>query len=74
MHGIRCFSLQAATHRKIQLKNDRVDAVVLGELLRTNYLSVSHMIDELTRERKLLAMERARYARRRARVTIGTRI
>ena len=55
---------------KSKLKNDRVDARVLGELLRTNYLPVSHMIDEQTREKKLLAMERARYARRRGRVII----
>ncbi|MGC8558169.1 MAG: hypothetical protein ACP5NC_04165 [Nitrososphaeria archaeon] len=32
---------------KSKLKNDRVDARVLGELLRTNYLP--HMVDEQTR-------------------------
>ena len=54
--------------RKSKLKNDRVDAKALGELLRTNYLPTSHiMIGPDVRERKLLAMERARYARRRAR-------
>jgi len=55
---------------KSKLKNDRVDAIALGELLRTNYLPVSHMIDEQAREKKLLAMERARYARRKARVVV----
>jgi transposase len=55
---------------KSKLKNDRVDAIALGELLRTNYLPVSHMIDEQAREKKLLAMERARYARRKARVIV----
>jgi len=34
---------------KSKLKNDRVDAIALGELLRTNYLPVSHMIDEQAR-------------------------
>jgi hypothetical protein len=53
---------------KSKLKNDRVDAIALGELLRTNYLPVSHMIDEQAREKKLLAM--ARYARRKARVIV----
>ena len=55
---------------KSKLKNDRVDAIALSELLRTNYLPVSHMIDEQAREKKLLAMERARYARRKARVVV----
>jgi hypothetical protein len=53
---------------KSKLKNDKVDAIALGELLRTNYLPVSHMIDEQAREKKLLAM--ARYARRKARVIV----
>ena len=58
---------------KSKLKNDRVDAKALGELLRTNYLPTSHMIDPDARERKLLAMERARYSRRRAKVIIETK-
>jgi transposase len=58
---------------KSKLKNDKVDAKALGELLRTNYLPTSHMIDPDARERKLLAMERARYGRRRARVIVETK-
>jgi len=50
---------------KSKLKNDRVDAIALDKLLRTNYLP--HMIDEQAREKKLLGMERAR---RKARVFV----
>ena len=58
---------------KSKLKNYRVDAKALGELLRTDFLPASRMIDPDARERKLLAMERARYSRRRAKVIIETK-
>ena len=48
---------------KSKLKNDRVDAIALGELLRSNYLP--HMIDE--QARSCLPW---RYARRKAMVVV----
>src|SRR5437016_2525326 len=38
---------------KSKIKNDRVDARTLGDLLRTNYFPKSHMPDEETRENRL---------------------
>lgn len=42
-------------------KNDRSDARVLGDLLRTNYLPVAHMRDRETREKLAVVQERVRY-------------
>ena len=45
-------------------KNDRADARVLGNLLRTNYLPVAHMRDRETREKLAVVQERVRYGAR----------
>jgi transposase len=44
-----------------RIKNDKIDAKVLGELLRTNFLPLSHIPDEETREKRLLIKDRVRY-------------
>lgn len=46
-------------------KNDRNDAKVLGDLLRTNYLPMSHMRDEETREKLFVVNDRVTYGLRR---------
>jgi len=48
-----------------KLKHDRADAKVLGELLRTNFLPLSYIPDEETREERLLVNDRVRYGVRR---------
>jgi hypothetical protein len=52
---------------KSKLKNDRIDAIALGELLIKDQLLTSY---NRGAGKKLLAMERARYARRKARVVV----
>lgn len=49
-----------------KIKNDRVDARTLGDLLRSNYFPRSHIPDEETREKRLLTKERVAYGVRRA--------
>lgn len=51
---------------KAKIKNDRVDARTLGDLLRTNYFPKSHMADEETREKRFLVKERVTYGVRQA--------
>jgi transposase len=51
---------------KSKLKHDRADAKVLGELLRTNYLPLSYLPDEKTREQRFLTSDRVKYGLRRA--------
>src|SRR5216684_1597953 len=46
-------------------KNDRNDAKVLGDLLRTNYLPLAHMRDEETREKPFVVNDRVTYGVRR---------
>lgn len=46
-------------------KNDRNDAKVLGDLLRTNYLPMAHMRDEETREKLFVVNDRVAYGLRR---------
>ena len=46
-------------------KNDRNDAKVLGDLLRTNYLPLAHMRDEETREKLFVVNDRVTYGLRR---------
>lgn len=46
-------------------KNDKNDAIILGDLLRTNYLPLAHMRDEETREKLIVIGERVRYGMRR---------
>jgi len=46
-------------------KNDRNDARVLGDLLRTNYLPLAHMRDEETREKLFVVNDRVTYGLRR---------
>ena len=49
-----------------RIKHDKVDARVLGELLRTNFFPKSHMPCEETREKRLLTKDKVRYAVKRA--------
>jgi len=49
-----------------KLKHDRADAKVLGELLRTNFLPLSYLPDEKTREQRFLVSDRVKYGLRRA--------
>jgi transposase len=49
-----------------KLKHDRADAKVLGELLRTNFLPLSYLPDEKTREERFLINDRVKYGLRRA--------
>lgn len=49
-----------------KLKHDRADAKVLGNLIRTNYLSKSYIPDEETREKRFLINDRVKYGLRRA--------
>ena len=51
---------------KTRNKNDKVDARVLGELLRTNFFPRSYIPDAGTRERRLLVKDRVKYGVRRA--------
>ncbi len=46
-------------------KNDRNDARILGDLLRTNYLPMAHMRDEETREKLFVVNDRVAYGLRR---------
>jgi len=47
---------------RTRMKHDKVDARVLGELLRTNFFPRSHIPNEETREKRLLTRDRVRYA------------
>jgi transposase len=47
-----------------RLKHDRADARVLGELLRTNFLPLSHIPGQETREERSLIRDRVRYGLR----------
>jgi transposase len=49
-----------------KLKHDRADAKVLGELLRTNFLPLSYLPNEKTREQRFLINDRVKYGLRRA--------
>ena len=51
---------------KSKLKHDRTDAKVLGELLRTNFLPLSYLPDEKTREQRFLVSDRVKYGLRKA--------
>jgi transposase len=51
---------------RTKIKHDKVDARVLGELLRTNFFPRSHIPDAETREKRLLTRDRVRYAVKRA--------
>jgi len=51
---------------KTRNKHDKVDARVLGELLRTNFFPRSYIPDAETREKRLLVKDRVRYGVRRA--------
>jgi len=56
-----------------KLKHDRADAKVLGELLRTNFLPLSYIPDEKTRERRLLVNDRVKYGLRRSELKTAIR-
>ena len=62
-----CDDVRVANPRRIQqtaqtkIKHDRVDARVLGDLLRANYFPTSHIPSEETREKRLLVIERVKY-------------
>jgi len=51
---------------RTRIKYDKVDARVLGELLRTNFFPRSHIPSEAIREKRLLTRERVRYGVKRA--------
>ena len=51
---------------KTRIKHDKVDARVLGELLRTNFFPRSYIPDAETREKRLLVKDRVKYGVRRA--------
>jgi transposase len=67
-----CRDVAIANPNNIQLiartrvKHDKVDARVLGELLRTNFFPRSHIPNMETREKRLLTRDRVRYAVKRA--------
>jgi len=67
-----CCDVAVANPNNIQLiartriKHDKVDARVLGELLRTNFFPRSHIPNMETREKRLLTRDRVRYAVKRA--------
>ena len=58
-----CGDIRVANPRRIKqtaetrIKHDKVDARVLGDLLRSNYFPSSHIPDEETREKRLLVMD-----------------
>lgn len=56
-----------------RLKHDRADAKVLGELLRTNFLPLSFIPDEETREKRLLVNDRVKYGLRRSELKTSIR-
>jgi len=62
-----CDDIRVANPRRIKqtaetkTKHDRVDARVLGDLLRSNYFPRSHILGEEIREKRLLVMDRVRY-------------
>jgi transposase len=58
---------------KSRLKHDRADARALGELLRTNFLPISHMPDEETREKRFLINDRVKYGLRRGQLRTSIR-
>jgi transposase len=51
---------------KTRIKHDKVDARVLGELLRTNFFPRSRIPDAETREKRLLVKDRVKYGVKRA--------
>ncbi|HZW57273.1 MAG TPA: transposase [Nitrososphaerales archaeon] len=55
---------------KSKLKHDKTDAKVLGELLRTNYLPLSYLPDQATREERFLINDRVKYGLRRAQLKV----
>jgi transposase len=62
-----CDEIRVANPRRIKqtaetkIKHDKVDARVLGDLLRSNYFPSSHIPGEETREKRMLVMDRVRY-------------
>jgi len=71
LSSIQDCTVSVANPNKLRLisesgtKNDRNDAKVLGDLLRTNYLPVAHMRDEETREKLFVVNDRVSYGLRR---------
>ena len=63
-----CEDIRVANPRRIKqtaetkIKHDKVDARVLGDLLRSNYFPSSHIPGEETREKRMLVMDRVRYS------------
>jgi transposase len=62
-----CDDVRVANPRRIKqtaetkIKHDKVDARILGDLLRSDYFPRSHIPDEETREKRLLVMDRVKY-------------
>jgi transposase len=71
LSSIRDCTVSVANPSRLRLisqsgtKNDRNDAKVLGDLLRTNYLPLAHMRDEETREKLFVVNDRVTYGLRR---------
>ncbi len=54
-------------------KNDRDDALVLGDLLRTGYLPSAYMADEGTMEKRYLVRDRVSYGARSSQLKVSIR-
>jgi hypothetical protein len=71
LSSVRDCTISVANPGKLRLisgsptKNDRNDAIILGDMLRTNYLPLAHLRDEETREKLIVIGERVRYGMRR---------
>jgi transposase len=70
LSSIKDCAVSVANPNKLRLisqsgtKNDRNDARILGDLLRTNYLPLAHMRDEETREKLFVVKDRVNYGMR----------
>jgi transposase len=75
LSSIQGCTVSVANPNKLRLisqsstKNDRNDAKILGDLLRTNYLPAAHMRDEETREKLFVVNDRVTYGLRRGQLT-----
>jgi transposase len=70
LSSVKDCTVSVANPNKVRLiaesstKNDRHDARILGDLLRTNYLPLAHMRDEETREKLFVVKDRVTYGTR----------
>jgi transposase len=79
LSSIQDCTVSVANPNKLRLisesgtKNDRNDARILGDLLRTNYLPLAHMRDKETREKLIVIEDRVRYGVRRGELKASIR-